>query len=514
LATFRGLLGPEHPKSFKASEATFRVRTAVSHETDLPDEIEGANTMFNSEDLRLALSNISSSSGTTVELAGMLMKETAEHGYITSDTITSICARDKKLQRVVTSELHAQVVEQAPNKATKIKYRKIQKKVEKTLGSGVTQFVADDAGGVATSSDGGVEGSKPRMKEEGVFVVRPHEDIEDDDDDGEDDNDGGTQENEDGECVGNETDSDASSDVSGTGIQTKARSRTSIVLEDAMKSALASMSTSTESPSSDLPPQGGGRRKSIVPPMFAAPDPKAARESANEEESEKRDGEIKAAHARRSSLSVGSGNRKMNPRQSLAEWWEGSGITLEDQGGSDSDDGDAEDGAGGAAVSGGDVGMNAGGVGVSARGVAVGEGAQVAAAPSEQQQQERQQQQQYYASYYAQAAVAQTRPANDDGTPVQTPWTPEEIQKYQQYMIYYEGMFKAMAANNVVVPATTPTTAAAPTATAADGSTLTMEQLAAIGMQALLEKKEKKEEGGSDAKEVEGGNKGGGERGQ
>ncbi|GMI26905.1 hypothetical protein TrRE_jg11302, partial [Triparma retinervis] len=68
LATFRSLLGNEDPASLKASEAIFRVRTATTfQEGGSSLETTSATMMFNSEDLRLALSNISSSSGTTVE---------------------------------------------------------------------------------------------------------------------------------------------------------------------------------------------------------------------------------------------------------------------------------------------------------------------------------------------------------------------------------------------------------------------------------------------------------------
>ena len=118
---------------------------------------------------------------------------------------------------------------------------------------------------------------------------------------------------------------------------------------------------------------------------------------------------------------------------------------------------------------------------------------------------------QYYAAYYAQAAVISARPPSNlppqaDGTPTPAPWTEEDQQKYDQFLVYYKNTLKASMAQTtaaasqpqpepVIIEKVKYEFAPPVTSTFTVGGkrvTMTQEELAAIGMKALEEKEKEK----------------------
>ena len=354
---------PEHPEVVRSQVAQFRVRE------------EAVQDLYTFEDVKLALSNMSSSSGANLELCSELLNDARTHGFVNSADVEFISKRDPKLKGALTLELGNQVVEQAPDKKTKLRMRVRQK--ERLKKQGVTIQV-DLAAQESTDSNG-----------------------------------------EQSESDGEEIDGEMSRMTSLTrGVSTMTGGRrssvgTDLVAEDSVKDAMASVFSITSDNSfiaAEIE-KPSGRRLSVF--AVAQDGNGAKKEDATEdvmnrvkereEENEKKEAEKKKAMAKRTK------------RASLGQWWEGSGLQVEGEEEKEEKVGEEKE----------------------ATPVAVVPAAAPAQAIPQQhtpeQQQQQQQQQQYYAAYYAQHAVQQQKEksgekAAADGSP--PVWTEEDKQKY------------------------------------------------------------------------------------
>ncbi|GMH81471.1 hypothetical protein TrST_g12021 [Triparma strigata] len=522
----------------RANEAVYRVRS------------EGGVTLFGLDDLKSALINISSGNSGTMEHAQRMLQEVKDYGFISGEDVLDICGKDG-LGKIVRAELHANAVEQAPDKASRAKMRLIQKEVENRDGD-IDEY----------HTDGLVHTIKSRA-ERASTVTAPEPEVEDEKKESDDEESSEEGENE-------ETESDFEEDEDDQANWG----------EDAVMSAMANVfkpevEEEEEAKPTKAPPIS---RRSKVPEMFSAKNPRMSlsmRQLSSRISDD--DGEEVHGHVIK---------KKVKKRRSLVEWWEEtpglltapakdshmsgtargrlrSSIKLGDKSSSfiegaeglesDSDNEISWAGSGGPPPAPKDrddsipgppppPGARATSKSYSAVDPTEPEPsstpglgpppasddpyASLAAMPDpgytyvepgtlkpdvKAQQEVQDQQVEYYAAYYAQAAVISARPPSNlppqaDGTPTPAPWTEEDQQKYDQFLVYYKNTLKASMAQTtaavsqpqpepVIIEKVKYEPAPPVTSTFTVGGkrvTMTQEELAAIGMKALEEKEKEK----------------------
>ncbi|GMI13734.1 hypothetical protein TrLO_g2465 [Triparma laevis f. longispina] len=533
MSTFRQTDPIDEVNCQRANEAVYRVRS------------EGGVTLFGLDDLKSALINISSGNSGTMEHAQKMLQEVKDYGFISGEDVLDICGKDG-LGKIVRAELHANAVAQAPGKASRAKMRLLQKEVE-----------ARDGPTDEYHTDGLVHTINSRMERSSTIASPTVEDEKKDSDEEEepqDDDNDETESDLDEDHHDANWGEDAVMSAMASVLKPEAEAEEETQQEKAppvsrrskvpdMFSAKnprmsMSMMSSKISDDGDEEVQGHVHRKKVkkrrslvewweeTPGLLTAP-----------AKSSHMNGTARGRLMKRSSLGDSSSfsmddDDKNNDDVFVDIVWAGSGgPPPKPEGRDDSvpapppppgaratsksysavdptpqEQSQASSGLGPPSASDDPYAALAAMPDPGATYVEPGTLKPDMAAQEEFQEQ----QVQYYAAYYAQAAVMSARPPSNlppqpDGTPTPAPWTAEDQQKYDQYLVYYQAQLKTqMAGVSSAVAQPTPEPviiekvkyepAPPVTSTFTVGGkrvTMTQEELAAIGMKALEEKASK-----------------------
>ena len=212
----------DEDRIFRANTAIYRVRT------------ENDDTLFSMDDLKLALSNIRSGSGGSMESASKLLREVKDHGFVSSEDVLDICGRESQLSKIIrqevrqgvaknelrdsttkrlhsslfslsllryfktchhynfpfnslhSSQLHANCMEQAPDKANRVKYKRLQKRIRDIDGP-IDEFQCDGLVHIVKTrpkeeeSDDDAEDEKKENDDESIKDPEPVPEESDDD---------------------------------------------------------------------------------------------------------------------------------------------------------------------------------------------------------------------------------------------------------------------------------------------------------------------------------------------